>query len=194
MLAMWGGLYAFTLAFFMRPFWFRKFPRLSYTKLIVLAIGLHLFFAMFITWGQYYVWQSNQFTQIFLSLPLPGEAPLPYLLEWTRRYFEHPFGYFAYYSFGHFWLELINLFTVTGIFYGVLKFWQFYRAGFLSEGPEIILLLSLLVGWPGVLLFIPAGLVLSVLFYVFLYTRGERRVHLEPVFMFLAPFLLFLRN
>lgn len=172
-LAIWLIFFAVVAVRFLRPAWL---PRLSFGWLAVAAISLHLLFALFITWGQYHVWATgSDFTRVFLSSPLSPEAPLPGLFEWIRGYFEQPLGYFAYYVIGRFFLKVVALFMVSLLFYFLFKVWNKYRNIFAPHGPELLLALMLISGWPGILVLIPLGLVLSVLSFALppIYTKVQ---------------------
>ena len=182
---------------FYRPVWaVRTLGNISFSKLALIAIGLNLFYGLFVTWGQYYVWAtSGDFTRTLLSLPLSKEAPLPFLLEWTRTFFEHHLGYFSYYVLGRTWLNILILFLISGALYFIFRVWKFYRAGFLEQGPEILLVLMLISGFPGVLVLIPLGFIFSILLFIFSYFKGDKIVNIEPVFILAAFFaLLFTRT
>ena len=92
-LGVWIVFFGVVLLRFVRP---RLVKNISYKWLILAAVALHLFYVIFLTWGQYHIWAvASDFTRSLLSAPLPIEAPLPAILEWTRSYFTHPLGYFA---------------------------------------------------------------------------------------------------
>ena len=184
---LWSVFLVFTILFYLRPFWFK---RISYTRLIIVAFLLQVFFGAGITWGQYYVWSHNEFTKTLLLLPLPNEVSLPSVLTWAQHYFYQPFGYFLYYSLWHFWLSIVLVCVSALIFYLFLKVWQFYRGGFLPNGPEIIVLLMLLVGWPGTLVLIPLGFVFSLATALFHYWKGQGHIYIETSFIMAAPIAL----
>ncbi len=134
---------------------------ISFSVLIAFVIGLHIFYGAFVTWGQYYVWNtSGEYTKTFISAPLPEEVPLG-IFEGLRANLEQPLGYFSYYVFGRIWLDIIILFALAGFFYSILKIWSLYRGGFLPHGPEILLVLMLISGYPGILILVPLGFTLA---------------------------------
>lgn len=188
-LSVWMVFFVFVLIRFIRP---RLVKNISYKWLILGAVALHLFYAFFLTWGQYHIWAAaNDFTRSLLLAPLPQEAPLPAILEWTRSYFSHPLGYFVYYAFGRFFFNILMLFTVAGGFYAVLKFWHTRRNNFGEQGPELLCALMLIAGWPGVIVLVPLGFFIAVLFSVgSLVFLKKNEVSLHPAFLVALPVAL----
>jgi hypothetical protein len=162
-------------------FWFKN---VSYKKLIISAFGLNILYGLFITWGQYYVWSiSTDYVKSLVTLPLSKETPLPYLMEWTRPIFEKDFGYFLYYVLGRFWLYIIISFIISGFLYFIFKTWKSQHGNFRDDGPQLLLILMLIVGWPGILVLIPLGFILSILYSFMFYFKGKREVDIEPAFV-----------
>jgi len=191
-LAVWAGLFVLVAVRFVRPQWVKN---ISYGWLVVGMIFAHLFYGAFVTWGQYHVWAtSSDYTMMLISAPLPAEAPLPSILEWSRPYFAGPLGYFAYYAFGRIWLKIIEVFVVAGFFYAIFKTWSFYRGGFLPQGPEILLALLLISGWSGILVLVPLGFALVFIFFGASLLKNKTReikpVHIEPSFLVATPVAL----
>lgn len=188
-LAVWAVFFGIVLVRFLRPHWVKN---ISYKWLILSATALHLFFATFITWGQYHVWAtSNDFTRALLAAPLPVEAPLPAILEWARQYFDGSLGYFAYYAFGRFFFSIVILFVVTGIFYTIFKFWHHRRNNFGAEGPELLCVLMLIAGWPGIIVLGPLGFAVAILFSVgALVFFKKTQTSLLPAFFVVTPIAL----
>lgn len=189
----WSTLIILTAVRLFRPVLVKN---ISYWWIVGIVVGLHLSYGAFITWGQYYVWANgNTFTQSLISLPLPAEAPLPSILEWSRSYFEKPLGYFTYYVFGRVWLNIIILFVVSGLLYFVLKLWSNYRGGFLPNGPEIILALLLISGYPGILVLIPLGFIVAIIWFIFTIIKnrstGLQPMYIEPAFLIATAVALF---
>ncbi|MBI5077801.1 MAG: hypothetical protein HZB11_00300 [Candidatus Yonathbacteria bacterium] len=178
---------------FLRPL---SVKNISYWWFVGIAVALYLFYGAFVTWGQYYVWANgNELTKVFISAPLPQEAPLPVILEWSRSSFEQPLGYFTYYVFGRIWLNITILFIVSLLFYSILKLWSFYKGGFLPNGLEMILALLLVVGYPGVLILIPLGFILAIIWFGVIYFKNRTTVqppmYIEPAFLIATPIALF---
>lgn len=174
---------------FLRPLWVKN---VSYRWLILGAVVLHIFYTVFVTWGQYHIWvTASEFTRALLALPLPGEAPLPTILEWVRPYFSHSLGYFAYYAFGRFFFSVIMLFVVTGIFYAIFKFLYVRRNNDEEQLPELLCVLMLIVGWPGIVVFIPLGFIIAILFSLSaLIFFKKNQISLAPAFLFATPIVL----
>jgi len=190
-LVIWLLFLALVAIRYFRPAW--PVRALSSHWLIAIAIGLHLFYGLFVSWGQYYVWAtSGDFTRIFINSPLPAEVPF---WSWARPIFSNHLGYFLHYVLGRFWLNIFVLFLFSISLYFLFKIWRFYRGGFLAEGPELLLILMLISGWPGVLVSVSLGFILSIISLGFFYFKGKRVVNIEPIFIFATFFsLLFARS
>lgn len=134
---------------------------ISFLTLVAITAGFYVFYATFVTWGQYYTWASSgEYARTFISSSLPAEAPFPGAIEWIRPYFDRPTGYFMYYSFGHFWLRPLIAIATAGIFYFFLIFLRRWKSKFFKkEEIELGFLCALLSGWPGITVFIPLVLI-----------------------------------
>lgn len=181
-LAIWTLFFVVVALRFVRPSWVKNIP---FRALIVLAFSLHILYGVFISWGQYHVWAmpENEMGKLFLSAPLAPEGLLPSMLEWTRPFFAHPLGYFAYYVLGRFWINIGILFLVTGLFYGLFKFWNSRRGNFTPEGPELLFVLMLISGWPGVLFMLLIGFIIALCSIVISRAMGKPRTIVEPAFL-----------
>lgn len=136
-----------------------------YSWLLGIVVFFRLFISFLETVLQYYVWEKNPLTKMLLVQPLSAEVPIPVFVQ--KIFFDNPRGYFLYYAWGHFFLNMfLSLFSAI-LFYFILIFLRKYRERFFGEG-EIILgtLMTLLVGWPNVVLFVPLALILTVLFSI----------------------------
>ena len=154
-LAVWMILFVIVALRFVRPQWVKN---ISFPVLIALAILLHVLYGAFVTWGQYHVWAtSSDFTKTFISAPLPKEVPFPGILSGLRHSLERPRGYFVFYVFERVWLDILISFALAGFFYAIFKIWSFYRGGFSTYGPEILLVLMLIVGYPSLLVLVLLG-------------------------------------
>lgn len=185
-LLVWVIFFCVILVRYVRPGWVRD---ISYRTLLLKAFALHLFYAAFVTWGQYYTWAtSSDFTRGLLAAPLPKEAPLWGMLEYMRPLFEGSLGYFAYYAFGRFFLNILVLFLVAGFLYTILKFWNTRQKSFEGDGPELLFILMLIVGWPGVILFVPLAFLVAILFSVvaLLFFKKDQ-ISLVPAFLVATP-------
>lgn len=176
---------------FFRPAWVKN---ISFLKLVFIAIGLNIFYGLFVSWGQYYVWSHGNFiTKDLLTLPLPKTTPL--LMEWIRPLYEHHWGYFLHYVIGRVWTNILVSFLISGAFYLLFKFWNFYRGGFLEQGPELLLALMLVSGFPDVMVLVPLGFIFTILLFTFYYfKKGHKIVDIEPAFIFATLFALLFTN
>ncbi len=170
---------------------------ISFSVLVGIAIGLHIFYGAFVTWGQYHVWNTSvEYTKTFISAPLPKEVPLPSILEGLRGTLEQPLGYFSYYVFGRIWLDIIILFALAGFFYSILKIWSHYRGRFLPQGTEILLVLMLISGYPGILILVPLGFTLAFASLSISYFKryksriSDARLYIESSFIIATPIAL----
>jgi hypothetical protein len=188
-LAVWVVFFAVVLVRFIRPSLVGDIP---YRYLVLSAIALHLFYASFLTWGQYHIWAtSSDFTRALLAAPLPIEAPIPVVLEFLRAYLSGPLGYFSYYAFGRFFLNILMLFAVTGAFYAAIKFWHNKRNNFGEQGPELLCVLMLISGWPGIVVWGPLGFAVAILFSIgALLFFKKTQTSLLPAFLFATPIAL----
>ncbi len=151
---------------------FTGLKNISFLKLILIALGLNIFYGLFVSWGQYYVWSTaSEVTKFLLTSPLPVEITFPSYLEWTRPLFNNNLGYFLFYIWGRVWLNIFILFTFSGLMYFVFRTWKFYRGGFLEKGPELMLVLMLISGWMGVLVSLSLGFIFAILFFAFYYLK-----------------------
>lgn len=184
-------LFVVTLRYF-RPAWVKN---ISYKTLLFIAIGLNILYGAFLTWGQYYVWSLiSDVSRSLLTLPLHAQVPFASYLEWTRFIFNGNHGYFMFYVFGRFWLNIIISFVVAVVLYFIFKVWKLYKGGFQEKGPLFILILMLISGFPGVLVTVALGLVFSIIFLVVSYYRGNRKINIEPIFILTTLISLFFTN
>ena len=83
------------------------------------------------------------------------------------------------------------LFAVTGVFYAIFKFWHIRRNNFGEQGPELLCVLMLIAGWPGIVVLGPLGFMVAVLFSVgaLLFFKKEQ-ISLFPAFLIATPVAL----
>jgi hypothetical protein len=123
-----------------------KLEKLSFFRLIKLTVGVTIFFDLFLTVLQYLTWHYSAFSRFLLP---------PY----------QPLSYFWGYSFFNFWLADLLSLAITLLFFSVFKIIKKLKRDTGSgEELSLILLLSLVLGWPKMLIFIPLFLVLSFLY------------------------------
>ena len=177
------------LALILRYFKISFFSRVPWWGLAILVLCLHVGYTTFLSFGQYYMWSSSEFTQSFLTQPLAEDVQFPLLLEWTRPWFSGPLGYFGFYVIGRFVLSLAFLIAFTTAVLGLLMLRRKYRPHNFQEGDIIALTLAVLVsGWPGVIVLIPLGFIIAILISVggkVLY--GIERIYLPPAFLLASP-------
>jgi hypothetical protein len=177
---------------FFRPTWVKN---ISFPRLILIAVGMNIFYGLFVTWGQYHVWATaSDFTRVFINSPLSPKVPFPVYLNWFRPLFAHHFGYFLFYILGRVWLNILFLFLVSGALYSLFRVWNFYRGGFLEQGPELLLILMLISGMPGLFVSIFLGFIFSIFLFGFSYFKGNKIVNIEPAFIFATLFALLFTN
>ena len=129
--------------------------------MLAAAAAFGLFISFFETFLQYFVWKKNPLTEILLVQPLSADVPVPAFIR--NIFFDNPRGYFFYYAWGHFFLNVFLSILSAIAFYYFLVFLRKYRARFFGEG-EIVLgtLMAVVAGWPNVVLFVPLTLILTV--------------------------------
>ena len=125
-----------------------------YRLIAKLAIWARIFYAGFLTWAQYFVWNQGEMTRIFLTLPaddrsLPMYGLLAPLFKWSG-------GYFTFYSFLHFWLPALASIVIGYLFLLFLRSLRKYRDRFFEDGEvELGWILALAVGYPSIIIFLP---------------------------------------
>ena len=184
-LVIWIFFWFFVAIRFFYPSWVKN---ISYTKFVVLGFLLNIVYGLFITWGQYYVWlHSSNFTRLLVNSPLSKEVPM---YNFIRPLFENNLGYFLYYALGRFWFYIFILFIVSLVFYFFIRFWKSYRGNFSENSSELFLVLMLISGWPGIVIFIPLGFIVSIIISIVYYFFDKRTFKIEPVFIFVSLFAL----
>jgi hypothetical protein len=160
--------------------------RLSYKSLIWLVLIFKIFYALVETSSQYYVWSSSSFTKFFLS---KGAVDLALLKRFSGDLFiflNNRFGYFIFYSWGRFWLEIFVSLIAAAVFYLFLVFLKKYKERFFEEGEtELGFLLAFMVGWSNFIVFLPVVFISVILVSVF-----KQLVFKESYTTLGAPFLL----
>lgn len=191
-LLIWVIFWVLVVFKYFKPHWINN---ISYFNLFLVSVGIHIFFGVLVTWGQYYVWANgSELTKLLLTLPVSPETPFPRLFLFIRPFFENSLGYFLYYVFGRVWLNIFLSFLISGALYLVFRVWNYYRVGFLKEGPLLLLILMLISGFPGVIVSVALGFTLSVLFFGVFYLRGIKTLTVEPIFIFSTILSLLFTN
>jgi hypothetical protein len=138
-----------------------------------------------LTLAQYYVWAKDPATRIFLEQGISATSPIAESLKGFPFFFGK-LGYFLFYSYGRFWLNVFIVFLCAFIFYLFLKALQKWKARFFEIGEiELGALAVLLVGWPGFVIFIAAAFISVILVSLFRLVAFR-----EPYTTLGAPFLL----
>lgn len=134
-----------------------------YAWLIGAAVVFRFFISFLETFLQYTVWEKSPLK--LLNQPLSANVPNELIPGFVRKIlFNGPHGYFLHYAWAHFFLNVfLSVFSAI-VFYFLLVFLRKYRERFFGNG-EIALgtLMGLLVGWPNIVLFVPAAFILTVL-------------------------------
>ena len=143
------------------------FKVITYTRLILASIFFKLGFAGVLTTLQYVLWRGGGLGKIFLSEGLSSSLPIPliHLFPWI---FKSSLGYFIFYSFQRFWLNVFLSLFAAWLFYRFLILLKRYKERFFEEGEvELGYLVALIVGWPFFILFVPLGFLFVVLISIF---------------------------
>lgn len=188
-IAVWVVFFFVVAVRYFHPFWVRN---ISYNWLAGIAVGMHILYGIIATCGQYLVWSKSEFTKVFLSSPLTKEVPFPSYLEFLRPLFDGANGYFAFYSFQHFFLSTIALIIVVGLFLLFLVVRSRTNPINFREGDIMLIVLAMLIsGWPGVIVLLPIGLASAILFSIGARVfYGIERIPLPPAFLLVAPIAL----
>ncbi|MDI6820731.1 MAG: hypothetical protein QMD65_00945 [Patescibacteria group bacterium] len=147
---------------------FFKLPTfLNYRFLIKSSIIFRIFYAILLTAGQYYIWSADAFGKLFLNSPLNSAVPLS-LVQKLPWLFNHPLGYFIFYSWGRFWLNVFVSIGVALLFFWFLKFLKKHKERFFEEGEiELGFLCMLILNWPVNLIYVLFVFVFVVISSIF---------------------------
>jgi len=166
--------------------WTGRFSRLNYKSLIWAVFGFKLLYASVETFGQYYVWSGSGFTRLFLD---KNALNLDLLKEFSGKLFiflNNRFGYFLFYSWGRFWMEIAVSLAAALAFYLFLVFLKKHKERFFEEGEtELGFLLALMVGWSNFIIFLPLVFLSVVIVSIF-----KKLIFKEAYTTLGAPFLL----
>ena len=188
-LALWILFLLVVAIRYFHPKWVKN---ISYTNLIIIAFGLNIFYGLFLTFSQYYVWSiASDFTRSLLNSPLSDTIPFSNLLGWVHSFLLNSnHGYFYFYAWGRFWINILILFILSGGLYSIFRLFKYYRGGFGHSGPELLFLLMLISGYPGILVFIPLGFIFAILLVIYSIIRKHKDSIIEPAFIISALFSL----
>lgn len=180
-----GGAFVFALVLFFRG---RKdgekFER-NLLRILWAVLGFRVLYASAQTLTQYLVWRSDPFTRVFLEQGISESSPIAESIRFFPFFFSK-MGYFLFYAYARFWLNVFIVLACVGAFWLFLRALKRWKERFFEDG-EIALgaLAVAIVGWPHFLVFLPVVLLSVVLVSVFkLVFRKEAYTTLG------APFLL----
>jgi hypothetical protein len=186
----WGmpafGLVVISVAALKRFYDSDRISKISYRSLIWLVLGFKILYASIETFGQYYVWSGSGFTRLFLD---KNALNLDLLKEFSGKLFiflDNRFGYFLFYSWGRFWMEIAVSLAAALAFYLFLVFLKKHKERFFEEGEtELGFLLALMVGWSNFIIFLPLVFLSVVIVSIF-----KKLIFKEAYTTLGAPFLL----
>lgn len=124
--------------------------------LIRAAVYFRIAYAGLLTVTQYYIW-ANMGTvgEVFLDAPVTKAVPDP-LVGSLSSVFNHPLGYFLFYSYGRFWLNAILSILIAWLFHKILIALRKYNGRFFDDGEtELGYVMALVAGWPVFVIFLP---------------------------------------
>ncbi len=156
--------------------------------LVGIAIGFKILYAAFLTWGQYIIWKAGGLSSVLLTEPLKKiPADFANSVPWL---FNVKGGYFSFYSFNHFWLEVLITLILSFAFYFILLTLKKRNPRFLTAADARLGLLGgIAAGWPGFVIFF----VLFILFFLALglYRQFALKEEYTPVTepLFAAAFI-----
>src|SRR3989338_6082814 len=101
--------------------------QVSFKRLALYTIIFRASYAFALTAAQYRVWASEKLTQSFLTSPIAGDVPLPLFLKPFSGFFESGLGYFLFYSWGRFWMNVFLVLIIACAFWGFLRLLKRYK-------------------------------------------------------------------
>lgn len=129
--------------------------RISYKVLISVVLAFKVLASLLATLAQYHVWSSSEFTKLLLNKNVIDLSVLESFSGKLFWIFNNKFGYFLFYSWGRFWMELVVSLLIATAFYLFLLLLRKYKDRLFEKGEtEIGFLLALTVGWPNFIIFL----------------------------------------
>jgi len=170
--------------------------KISYRFLIWLVLGFKVLYASIETFSQYYVWSSNGFTKLFLDQNIIDLNIAQDFFGKMTWIFDNRFGYFLFYSWGRFWLEIAVSLAAALAFYLFLRFLKKHKERFFEEGEtELGFILALMIGWSNFIIFLPLVFLSVVLVSIFrMLVFKETYTTLGAPFLLAALIVLFFGN
>lgn len=186
MLSIWAIFFALVVA---RAFRLSVVKNISYQCLVMGALAIHLLYGISATVLQYLAFGSSEIGKVLTTIALPKEVPFPAFLEWMRPVFDGGHGYFAFYSFQHFFLSTVALLFITALFVAFFSFYKKQRPALFKEGDISLIALALLIsGYLGAVILAPLALVFASLVTIYRTMRKDMTpVDLSLVFLLMAP-------
>ncbi|MFH1188776.1 MAG: hypothetical protein V1652_02950 [bacterium] len=113
--------------------------------------GFYVLYATALTVLQYLAWSNTKFTNLLLHMPITNMFKGG-TISWL---FNNKLGYFLFYSWGSFWLEIFLIGIMSVLFWLFLHVLRRYNDRFFVDGEvELGALMILLIGWPADIIFI----------------------------------------
>lgn len=170
----------------------RNFRIFNFRFLAVTGIIFRVITAAALSAGQYYVWSQSELTRTLLNSPISASVPFS---DFIRRNFDFivngRLGYFLFYVFGRFWLNVFIVIGAAILFYLFLRVLKRHNERFFDEGEvELGFLLAILVGWPNFVAFVPFIFLGVILVSVFRLLYFKEAYTTLGVPMFLAATIL----
>lgn len=157
-------------------FW-QRFKKIPIFNIVILLVGATLFFDIFLTILQYITWSHSAFSKFLL----PPYQPLTYYLR---------------YSLYNIWLADIITLIPAGLIWLIFLMLKKYKPDSVKmEEISLILLLTLLLGWPKSLIFIPLFFLitlLSAVINILFFKRSQ--INFLPAIIIAAVIIFFLGN
>ena len=120
------------------------------------AVITQIGYAIYMTVAQYYAWQVSPLTKDLLTQPLDAQIGETSAVAWLVRLLHLRAGYFVFYVYGRFWIDVILGIGCAIVFWGILVVLKKYRSRFFDETElQVGLLAAVVVGWPLLVVFVP---------------------------------------
>jgi len=162
-----------------------RYPHLLISAGLV-AVVSRVFYSLFLTMVQYWIWSKDSVGAILLEMPLREAGNFSFL--------EGKLSYFLFYALERYWFDLALSLLASLIFFIFLKFLEKYRERFFDQGETVLGgALAFVVGWPQILIFV--GLSFLVVVGLSIIRMVERRGRLTTLglpLLLSAPTALFL--
>lgn len=153
---------------FAANWYFKKKVRAKYGWLLIISLLVAFGYALLLSLLTHHLWAESAFDRILLSQPISADTPLFGILHVFEPFRHISGGYFIYYVFGRFWLNVLWAIVFGLIFYLILLIVARSRAGLLEEKePLLALILTVACGWPGFIVFLPLTLLFFLISAIF---------------------------